>query len=540
MSGSVAAGVRISAGVVLAVTLVAGSSAAAAGPAGPAEPAGGARTRTGNAIFLHVDGTGVNDWDLARAYWAGPDGALAWDRMPDTAQYRGHMADVLTGTSNGAATTHAFGFKVSGAGSFGTDGGGTPAPPTGRAIDALSGYPGSIMREAANSGRPVGVVNDGPVSEPGTGAFLAEVGDRAAATEISRQLVLGRPGSDDTPPQVILGGGEADFLPRNTPRCAADRISPDCGVHGVPGLDPRAPTGNRTDGLNLIRRATELGYAVVRTRAQFDELSRQLASHPGLAPKVLGLFAAKDVFNGVPEELFTRNGFVDPSIPADDKRSNLILWGDAPGTPGYNPPTFAEMTRLASTILDRVAAAAGRPFLLVENVESTDDFGNNNNAVGVLDALKRADDTIAAVRRYLSHRPDTLLLTAADSDAGGMQALAFPDRSAPATVGTAETNPTGDPAETVAEPLDGLTGRNTRPFRTAADQFGATHEFAVQWGGTSDMAGGILARAEGRNAALLHTAFAARFDNIDVYRLLYQTLFGKALSYPDGRRAPTR
>ena len=37
---------------------------------------------------------------------------LAWDRLPALAVYRGHMADQLVGTSNGAATAHAFGRRV--------------------------------------------------------------------------------------------------------------------------------------------------------------------------------------------------------------------------------------------------------------------------------------------------------------------------------------------------------------------------------------------------------------------------------------------
>ncbi len=45
------------------------------------------------------------------------------------AVYRGHMLDRLTGTSNGGATVHAFGYKVTGPGSFGQDGGGEEARP---------------------------------------------------------------------------------------------------------------------------------------------------------------------------------------------------------------------------------------------------------------------------------------------------------------------------------------------------------------------------------------------------------------------------
>jgi alkaline phosphatase len=63
------------------------------------------------------------------------------------------------------------------------------------------------------------------------------------------------------------------------------------------------------------------------------------------------------------------------------------------------------------------------------------------------------------------------------------------------------------------------------------------------------VAGGVLARALGTNAELLASTepfvdgeppFSARFDNTDVYRLLYATLFGKRLPSAIGKTAPTR
>ncbi len=255
--------------------------------------------RLGNAIFLHPDGSGMNTWNTGRAYWAGPDGTLGFDELPEQATYRGHMEDVFTGTSNGGATVHAFGYKVSGPGSFGKDGDGAATPPTDRFIDSLSGYSGSVMREAANSGRPVGIVNDGIVAEPGTGVFLAEVGNRSDTTEISRQILLGRPGQRDTAPHVVLGGGESDFLPVDTARCAADRIRLNCRVHEQVNGSGSVTTGLRTDGVNLLQRAQREGYTVIRTRAEFESVARQVEARPDYAPKVLGLFAATDTFNDV-------------------------------------------------------------------------------------------------------------------------------------------------------------------------------------------------------------------------------------------------
>ncbi len=500
------------------------SACALAGVAAVAAPAPASATDgggdPGNVVFLHPDGSGPNHWQAARSYWYGPDAVSPWDRLSELAVYRGHMADQLVGTSNGGATVHAFGFKVNGAGSFGTDVSGSGATQETRLIDGLSGYEGSIMREAANSRHPVGVVNDGTLPEPGTGAFLAEVGDRNDFEAIALQMLEGRPDEDDRRPHVLLGGGERHFLPTGTQ-----------GVHGE---------GTRTDGRDLIEEAEDGGYVVIRTRAEFERLMDRLERSPNYAPRVLGLFASFHTFNDEDEEQLIADGLVDPGIDPADKRSNLILYGSAPGTPGYDPPTVAEMNRMALTILDRQAERRGRPFLLVSEPESVDNFGNTNNAIGTLTALKRSNDAIDELRAY-TDRGDTTVLTAADSDASGLQLIntrRAPDGSLPA-VGLAPVNPAFGLPD-VGNPIDGLTGRATRSFEAEPDQFGQRLPFGILWTSGNDVQGGIVSRAEGPGAPLLRTQFRERFDNVDVYRFLYRSLFGELLPYPEGRRAPTR
>jgi len=208
--------------------------------------------RTGNVIFMHPDGGGVNHWMAARMYWYGPDASMNYDKLPAMAIYRGHMMDELTGTSNGGATTHAFGYKVEARGSFGRDGDGDAARP----IKSLSGFNGSIMREAAAKGHPIGIVNDGNIGEPGTGAFLAEVPNRNDWDAIALQIWDGRPGSKDQRPHVIMGGGERQFLPP--------------GVQGVHGEGENKLLGSR----NLISEALESDHVVLRTREEAASRTR--------------------------------------------------------------------------------------------------------------------------------------------------------------------------------------------------------------------------------------------------------------------------
>ena len=520
---------------------------------------------TGNVIFFHPDGSGLNHWAAARLYFKGPDGLLNWDRLRYMAVYRGHMNNVLTGTSNGGATTHAFGYKVDGLGSFGKDGDGNLNPPTDRAIRSLSGYPGSIMREAANAGIPVGIVNDGHIAEPGTGAFLAEVGNRDNWQEITRQIIMGRPGMQDTAPWVVMGGGEADTRPKGATL-----------LHRNVNEERRQPvnsrTSLRTDDLDLEDYWNRQGsgnpsndplqgddWIVVKTRAEFERLRQALRQNPNYAPRVLGIFAYHDLFNDRNEEDLIQRGFVRPGLQpgqvGPNNQSRLVLWGDYdPAQPGYNPPTFAEMVEVAITILDRAARQQPRPenrrFFLVAEQEAVDNFGNNDNAVGVLHALKDTDDAIGIALNYLARNPNTLILTAADSDAGGLQVFT-PNRSGvtpPTTVvpagqetdkaGSVGVNPAaGSPA--VSNPLDGVEGRGTPLFLSAPDAFGKRMQFGIVWAGSPDFHGGILSRAAGLNAHTLNSFFYSRFDNIDVYRLMYATLFGRLLDYPT-TLAPTR
>jgi alkaline phosphatase len=523
---------------------------------------------TGSVVFIHPDGTGPNHWQAMRSYWYGPDEVANWDSLPEEAVYRGHMADQLAGTSNGGATTHAFGFKVEGQGSFGQDGD--------RIIDSLSGFEGSIMRQAQYEGYPVGVVNDGTVTEPGTGAFLAEVDDRDDHEGIALEMLNGRTGngegeeSPDPDPQVMLGGGERWFLPEG-----------EVGYHGP---------GSRTDGRNLIEEAEAKGYEVVRTRGEFEELMAGLTSAEceaaptaqGCAPKVLGLFARNDTFNDAPEEALIDAGLRVPGVEEDDKRSNLLLYGTHEGVPnpnnttedpgdpegetdagdlpedleasngelvtanGQDPPTVGEMTEMALLILSRAEAQTGLPFVLVAEPESPDNLGNNNNSVGVLNATYRSDLAIGeAIEYQQTVDPDTLVVTAADSDAGGMQLYAVtPDEETgelPETVGTEDYNPTGNEDDAVEVPLDGLYGRDTQPFVAEEDQFGEELSFAMSMVNTADVQGGIVSRAVGGNAERLASEeLSARFDNVDIYRTMHENLFGVFPEYPEGERAPTR
>lgn len=464
-------------------------------------------------IFIHPDGTSPAHFGMARFVQAGPDGRLNWDNLNEARVYLGHMEDQLTGTSNGGAVTHATGVKVY-AESFGfevvRDDNGNPLvdATTGRVVEeeltALSGTNQTIMQEAVAAGKATALINSGVIAEPGTGAFAAEVGQadvpadaegfaafpRGQFADITRQVV--ESGID-----VILGGGLVNYLPVGT--------EPPTGAvyaESAAQLDAISTQANIRPETNLIELAESLGYTVVYTEDQLNAV----AADPNVT-KVLGIFANEDTFN---DTIRTPDG----GIPGFDE--NLVATGNAPYVP--SAPTVGEMLAASQTILERNPKFASGSFTVLEE-EGTDNFGNINSASGMLEGLLRTDEAVGVALDFYERHPNTLIITAADSDAGGLQT-----DDTGATAGNFRTNPTGlDLPEfpDFANPGDGQQGVGTDAFVAQPSDSGNVYNFDVAWAGQPDFAGSVVAKAHGLNADRL----PATVDNTDIYRAMYETLF---------------
>lgn len=266
---------------------------------------------------------------------------------------------------------------------------------------------------------------------------------------------------------VLLGGGEAWFLP--------------AGVRGRHG------PGRREDRRNLVEEARAAGYTILYTR---EEL---LAATPDPAAKYLGLFATEHTFNDLTEEELRAAG-----LPAFQAQA----------------PTYAEMIDFALRVL------APRPgaFFLVAEEEGTDNFANKNNAAATLATHARIDAGIGVARAFLATEPDTLVLIASDSNAGSLAVMS-------PRAGAFDPAKPLPPRDANGAPIDGRAGTGTPPFLARPDEAGRVLAFWVLWGSKDDTSGGVVARAEGLNAGRL----GVRADNIDLYRLMYLTLFGREL-----------
>jgi alkaline phosphatase len=330
----------------------------------------------------------------------------------------------------------------------------------GRPPLAPSGERRSILQEAQARGIATGLINSGHAVEPGTAVFAVSSASRGNVEEIVAGLV--ESGID-----VMLGGGEIDFLPA-----------------GVTGRHGRA--GRRSDGRHLLQEAEAAGYRVVFTR-------EELAALPDEAGKVLGIFAAEHTFNDVPVEELAARG-LEPYDPA--------------------APTLAEMTTAALRFL------GGRQFFLVVEEEGADNFGNCNNAPGMLEAMRRADEGLGVALGYVAKHPDTLLLYASDSSAGNPDVIGLRGARFEEEMLRTGRDINGAPVHGAAKTGDGGVAA---AFVSAPDRAGRTHQFVVAWGSVMDTSGGIVARAAGLNAEKVR----GTFDNTAVYPLFYETLFGE-------------
>jgi alkaline phosphatase len=329
-------------------------------------------------------------------------------------------------------------------------------------ITAASGKQQSIAQEAMAARKAVGLIQSGHIAEPGTAAFVASNERRGNTAAISKDVI-------ESGAQVIMAGGERFLLPK--------------GVQG------RFGEGEREDSLNLIERARQLGYTVVFTR---EEL---LAVDPARTEKLLGVFARNHTFNDQSEE---RN--------REQNRPEYVA----------SAPTIAEMATAALAILSRNPNG----FLLVAEEEGTDNFGNNNNAKGQMEALRRADQAIGVFQRFVETNPRTLMLMTADSEAGGLQVLGA------ASLDNLEIGRNLPERERNGAPIDGVEGTGSAPFVSAPDRAGVRHPFAIGWGAADDTSGNILVRGVGLNSEQIR----GHVDNVGVYKLMHRTLFGSTVN----------
>ena len=269
--------------------------------------------------------------------------------------------------------------------------------------------------------------------------------------------------------EILLGAGEEWLLPE--------------GVRG------RFGEGSRSDGRNLIEEVEARGYTVVYTRDELLALSDEVT-------RVFGIFALEDTYHDLSEEELRELGL-----------DNYLA----------SAPSVAEMTEFALSRMQRHEQG----FLVVIEEEGTDNLCNRRNANACLEAMKRADDAIGVMREFIAEHPQTFMVMASDSNANGLQVNYVPNEL--------DELPAADPFTNSA--IDGVAGTGTAPFMAQPNRYGQKQAFAISWAAGFDVGSGVMSRADGLNAERLLPATG--ITNTDIYRMLYLTLFGEAIGYPE-------
>ena len=196
-----------------------------------------------NIIIFIGDGMGEEHRKAARLVKVGSAGKLSMDNMPTRGFLQTHSADNLITDSAAAATALATGVKTNN-GVIG--------------LDANLGFVPTILEDAKNQGKLVGLVTTVHITHATPAAFSSHVENRDMMTNIALQML-------NADIDVLLGGGEDEFLPISENGCYPE-------------------AGERDDGSNLIQVAISIGYTYVCDLPSF----RAIDSSSSL--KLLGLF----------------------------------------------------------------------------------------------------------------------------------------------------------------------------------------------------------------------------------------------------------
>ena len=196
-----------------------------------------------NVILMIGDGMGLIHRLGATFFHLGETGQLVMDSLPVQGMARTNNAYGQLTDSAASGTALATGIKTSN-GRIGTDIKG----------ETLI----SILEMAQERGMAVGLVTTTQIAHATPASFAAHVSSRDNQIEISSQLLLARV-------DVLLGGGEDDFLPISTEGC-------------------HSSAGVRQDNRNLITEAAAAGYTTICSAGEFQSLDPTTT-------RLLGLFA---------------------------------------------------------------------------------------------------------------------------------------------------------------------------------------------------------------------------------------------------------
>jgi len=190
-------------------------------------------------ILFVGDGLTTGQLAAARIYKGGGEAPLNLERLPNLALLRTCANDFAVPDAAAAASAISTGVKVNN---------------RSIAINAAGEPLESLVDVARKSGRATGLVSNVAVTDATSAAFYAHSDNPLDHEGLAKSLQEGAKFD------VVLGGGEADFLP-----------------------DTKG--GRRTDGADLILELRRQGFDVIRSQTELDN------TPAWRAPRVFGLFS---------------------------------------------------------------------------------------------------------------------------------------------------------------------------------------------------------------------------------------------------------
>ncbi|MBO4222780.1 alkaline phosphatase [Bradyrhizobium neotropicale] len=192
-------------------------------------------------------------------------GKLAIDDMPHMALVATAGSDSIITDSANAASAYATGHKTA-VNALGVYADRSISPLDDPKVETIT----SVAKRRLGLG--IGIVTNTEVEDATPAAMVAHTRRRAAYDEIVTQLFAAKP-------DVLMGGGSANFL-------------------------PQAAAGKRKDDIDYIARFRDAGYQVVTTKSELDAAAAKPDTN-----KLLGLFASGNM-DGVLDRKFLNGGSV--------------------------------------------------------------------------------------------------------------------------------------------------------------------------------------------------------------------------------------
>ncbi|KAF2848601.1 alkaline phosphatase [Plenodomus tracheiphilus IPT5] len=230
---------------------------------------------------------------------------------------------------------------------------------------------GSILEAAKAEGYKTGLVVTSTINHATPACYAAHVADRNSYEMIAEQEIGY---SHPLGPQVdiLLGGGRCYFKPRSD------------------------PSSCRKDNIDLFSYAKSKGYGVLQNRADFDALANSNSTGNSTRLPYIGLFN-------------------------DDQ---MMYEVDRAQEPDLEPSLLEMVTTALKSLNDATAATPQGWFLMIE-ASRIDHAGHANDPVAHLHDILMYNEVMEYVRKWIDAHPDTIMLSAADHETGGLTLNGF-------------------------------------------------------------------------------------------------------------------